>query len=212
MESLCRQYWYPLYAFIRRQGRGHHEAEDCTQGFLTHLLATHGIARARPEGGRFRSFLLIALRNFLTNEWHRTQAIKRGGGLTPLPIEFETAEQRFSLEPVDPGLNPEQIYDRNWAQSMIDQAVAELRAEYGQSGRGELFSTLESIVWHNSDGDSHAELAQRLHMGTHAFTVALQRLRRRLGERLRLNVAQTVASESEVEAELHHLIAAVSRP
>jgi RNA polymerase sigma factor (sigma-70 family) len=210
LESLCRQYWYPLYTFVRRQGRAHHEAEDCTQEFLTRLLASHGIAHAQPERGHFRSFLLTALRHFLTNEWHRAQAAKRGGGLASLPLEFDAAEQRFLREPADPALTPEQAFDRHWAQAMLDHAIAELRQEYEASGRGALFATLEPLVWHNTNQESHAELAQRHHMNAHAFTVALQRLRRRLGERLRLDVAQTVVDPTEVDAELRHLIAAMS--
>jgi RNA polymerase sigma factor (sigma-70 family) len=210
LESLCRQYWYPLYTFVRRQGRAHHEAEDCTQEFLARLLAAGGVARARPERGRFRTFLLASMRNFLVNEWQRAQTAKRGGGQAPLPLEFDVAEERFAREPADPGLTPEQAFDRNWALGMIDRAVAALRAEYEKTGRGALFAALGPLVWSNTGKDSHAELAAQLGMNTHAFTVALQRLRQRLGERLRLDVAQTVADEADVDAELRYLIAAVS--
>jgi len=212
LESLCRQYWYPLYTFVRRQGRTHHEAEDCTQEFLARLLAAGGVARARPERGRFRTFLLTSLRNFLINDWQRRQAAKRGGGEAPLSLEFETAEARFAHEPVDPGLTPEQAFDRNWALGLIDRAVATLRDEYEKNGRGKLFAALGPLAWNNSTQETHAELAEQLGMNTHAFTVALQRLRRRLGERLRLDVAQTVADEADVDAELRHLIAALRNP
>src|SRR6185503_5342553 len=134
LESLCRQYWYPLYAFVRRQGRAHHEAEDCTQEFLARLLASDGIARARPERGRFRTFLLTALRNFLTNEWQRTQAAKRGGGAAMVSLDWQDAERRFAHEPADPGLTPEQSFDRNWALGLIETALAGLRAEYEKRG------------------------------------------------------------------------------
>ena len=127
LETLCRQYWYPLYVFVRRQGRAHHEAEDCTQEFLARLLDTAGMAHARPERGRFRTFLLTALRNFLTNEWHREHAAKRGGGQAMLSLDLEKAEERFTHEPVDPGLTPEQAFDRSWAHDLIDHALAELR-------------------------------------------------------------------------------------
>lgn len=210
MESLCRQYWYPLYSFIRRQGRTHHEAEDCTQEFLARLLESHGIAHAQRERGRFRTFLLTALRNFLINEWHRTGTAKRGGGQAALSLEFDLAERRFFREAADPALTPEHIYDRNWAISMIDSAIGELRSEYGRSGRAPLFAVLEPLVWQGAGAASHSELARGLNMKPHAFTVALQRLRRRLGERLRQAVAQTVADENEVDAELRHLLAAVT--
>jgi RNA polymerase sigma-70 factor (ECF subfamily) len=210
LETLCRQYWYPLYSFIRRQGRTHHEAEDCTQEFLAQLLASHGIAHAKPERGRFRTYLLAALRNYLTNEWHRARTAKRGGDQAPLSLEFDLAEKRFSREPAEPALTPEHCFDREWAIGLIDQATAELRDEYRESGRSALFAALEPLVWQNSSPVSHAELAQRLNLTTHAFTVALQRLRRRLGERLRLAVAQTVAGEAEVDAELRYLISAMT--
>src|SRR5688500_10957469 len=135
LESLCRRYWYPLYAFVRRQGRDHHEAEDCTQEFLARLLAADGLQRARPERGRFRTFLLTGLRNFLTSEWRRTQTAKRGGGLAPAPLGVQGPDEQFAQESQDPGLTPEQAFDRAWALGMIDRAVHELRAEYLRGGR-----------------------------------------------------------------------------
>ena len=208
LESLCRNYWYPLYTYIRRQGRTHHEAEDCTQEFLARLLASDGIARARPERGRFRTFLLTSLRNFLINEWQRGQADKRGGGQAPLPLEFDTAGERFAREPVDPGLTPEQAFDRNYALDMIRRAIDSMHAEYEKNGRGALFGALRPLVWGNNSPESLAQQAARLGMNAHAFSVALQRMRRRLGERLRLEVSQTVAEEADVDGELRHLIAA----
>lgn len=208
LESLCRQYWYPLYSFIRRQGHPHHEAEDRTQEFLAHLLATEAVARAQPDRGRFRTFLLTALRHSLTDEWRRAQAAKRGSGMAPLPLEFDTAEQRFFKEPADPSLSPDQVFDRNWAVEMMNSAVAKLREEYERSGRGAVFAAIAPLVWGGSRTDSHADLAKRLGMSVEACDVAFHRLRRRLGVHLRNGVAQTVADESEVDAELRHLIAA----
>jgi RNA polymerase sigma-70 factor (ECF subfamily) len=209
LETLCRQYWYPLYAFVRRQGRTHHEAEDCTQEFLARLLAGDGFARARPERGRFRTFLLTALRNFLTNEWHRAQAEKRGGGVAPLALEFQGAEDRFSCEPADPGLTPEQAFDRNWALGMLDRAMNRLQAEYEASGRGDLFAELGPLLWGNPTDEPSAKVAERLGMNGHALTMALHRLRRRFGGNLREEVAATVAEQADVEAELHDLICTV---
>lgn len=208
LEFLCRRYWYPLYTFVRRRGRTHHEAEDCTQEFLARLLSSEGVAKASPERGRFRSFLLKSLQNFLANEWQRARAEKRGGGQVPLPLEFHTAGERFEREPVDPGLTPEQAFDRNYAIDMIGRSVDALRAEYEKSGRGPLFAALRPIVWGNTSTETIAQQAGRLRMNAHAFTSALQRLRRRLGERLRAEVVQTVADESDVDSELRHLIAA----
>src|SRR4051812_33818227 len=129
LEHLCRQYWFPLYSFVRRQGRSHHEAEDCTQEFLARLLAAEGVGRARPEHGKFRTFLLTGLRNFLTNEWHRAQTAKRGGGQVLLPLEFAAAEKNYSSEPVDSGLTPEQMFDRTWALGMIERSIAGVRED-----------------------------------------------------------------------------------
>jgi RNA polymerase sigma-70 factor (ECF subfamily) len=210
LESLCGQYWYPLYKFIRRQGRTHHQAEDCTQAFLAKLLASDGVARARPERGRFRTFLLASLRNFMVNDWQRERAEKRGGGKALLPLEFEQAGERFDREPVDPGLTPEQEFDRNFARDMISNAIRHLRLEYEASGRGRVFAALRPLLLGNSGGAPHDELAPKAGLTTRAFTVALERLRRRFGERLRRDVAQTVSSEAEVDAELRHLIAAWS--
>jgi DNA-directed RNA polymerase specialized sigma24 family protein len=210
LETLCRQYWYPLYGFVRRQGRTHHEAEDCTQEFLARLLAKDGIATARPERGRFRTFLLTSLRNFLTKEWHREHAVKRGGGAVALSLDLRDAQDRFAHEPADAALNPEQAFDRTWALGMIERAVSKLRAEYEKSGRGELFATLSAFVWGDGSTEALAAPAARLGMTTHAFTVALHRLRQRVGQRLRADVAETVADENDVDEELRHLIAAVS--
>lgn len=209
LEELCRQYWYPLYTYARRQGRAHHEAEDCTQDFLAQLIAREGLARVRPDRGRFRTFLLTALRNFLTNEWHRGHAAKRGGGLAPLPLEFDLAEQRFACEIPDPAMSPEQAFDRHWARSLIDRVVADLRAEYDRSGRGALFAALAPQVWSEARAEPSTDSASRLEMTTTAFTVALHRVRKRLGERLRIEVAQTVADDADVDAELRYLIAAL---
>jgi RNA polymerase sigma-70 factor (ECF subfamily) len=167
------------------------------------------VARARPERGRFRSFLLTALRNFLIKDWQRGRAAKRGGGATPVPLDFNDADRIFLHEPVDPGLSPEQAFDRTWALSTIERAIAEIRENYEGSGRGALFVALVPFVWGESSNEALAAPAARLGMQPHALTVALQRLRQRVGQRLRALVAETVATETEIDAELHHLIAAV---
>lgn len=209
LETLCRHYWYPLYSFIRRQGRAHHEAEDCTQEFLARLLSHSGFAQARPERGRFRTFLLTALRHFLTNEWHRTQAAKRGGGQSVLSLDFERADARFALEPVDPGLTPEQAFDHGWALALLDEASQALRADYRKTGRGELFAALEPFLWGDPAVGALSAQASRLGLTADAFSVGLHRLRQRFGDRLRANVAETVADAAELDAELRYLIGAV---
>jgi len=210
LETLCRQYWYPLYAFVRRQGRSHHEAQDCTQEFLARLLAADGIGRARPERGRFRTFLLSALRNFLTDAWHRTQAAKRGRGQTPLPLEFDTAGERFAREPADDGLTPEQAFDRGWALDVIEKALADLRAEYAANGRGALFDALAPVIWGGGTREPPGVQARQLGLNEGALRVALHRLRKRLRERLQAHVAATVADDADIADELRYLVASVS--
>lgn len=210
LELLCRRYWYPIYVYVRRLGYPHHTAEDCTQGFLAHLLARDAFVRASPERGRFRTFLLSALGNYLINDWHRSHAQKRGAGAAHLSLEFAAAAQRYDLDPPSPTLTPEQSFDRNWSLAIIDQALAELRGEYDRAGRGGLFRELEPLLWQDATTDTHATCAARLGLQTHTFTVALERLRHRLSERLRHLVSETVVDESGIDEELRHLLASVT--
>lgn len=210
LESLCRRYWQPLYTFVRRHGRNHHEAEDLTQQFLAQLLAADGLQRARPERGRFRTFLLTSLRNTLTSEWRRIQAGKRGGGLTPVELSSPGSDATPAHEPVDPGFTPEQAFDRSWAQSTIDRAVHELRAEYDATGRGTVFDAVAPLIWGSDREDDFPARAAAIGLTVNSLRVALHRARRRLGERLRAQVAETVAEPADIDAELRHLIAALS--
>jgi RNA polymerase sigma factor (sigma-70 family) len=200
LEALCRQYWYPIYAFVRRQGRSHHEAEDLTQGFFARLIEGEGMASAQPERGRFRTFLLGATANFLTDDWRRAHAQKRAGGREHVPLPIAGAEQRFAAEPVDVALTPEEAFDRSWALSVIERALAELREEYNASGRGSLYDVVARHVWGDAATESQAVAAKELGMSEHAFTVAVS---------LRTEVLATVARESEAGDELRHLMAAV---
>jgi len=210
LESLCRLYWLPLYTFVRRQGRDHHEAQDCTQEFLARLLADDGLQRARPGHGRFRTFLLTALGNFLVSEWRRAQAAKRGGGQAPIPLGTTGDDEPFSENLRDHALTPEQAFDRSWALGMIDRAVHELRAEYETSGRAQIFETMAPLIWGTEHSDMFSLHATQLGITVNSFTVALHRARRRLGARLRAIVAETVADPAEIDAELRHLLSAIS--
>lgn len=209
LEFLCSRYWYPIYNFARRQGQPHHEAEDLTQQFLARLLATDGIGAARPERGRFRTFLLTALRNFLTDEWRRSQTARRGGGQAHVSIELARAEQRFAEDPADQSLTPAQAFDRAWALEMLERAMARLREEYQSSGRGVLFDALAPRLWKSVSTDNAPASSPQVETNAHALSVALHRLRHRLGLRLREEVAATVAEGSDIDAELHLLIAAL---
>lgn len=211
LESLCIRYWFPLYSFVRRQGRNHHDAEDCTQEFFAKLLSVDGFRRADPGRGRFRTFLLSGIRNFLTSDWRRMNAAKRGGGAAALPFGSNDLDERYCREPPDTGLTPEQAFDRSWALGMVDRAVGELRAEYSRSGRGELFDSLAPHIWGepNLSTGSAVRHAERIGMTSQAFAVALHRARRRLGDRLRALVAETVADPAEIDGELRHLVGAL---
>ena len=209
LESLCRQYWYPIYNFVRRERRTHHEAEDLTQQFLARLLATEAMETAQPERGRFRTFLLTALRNFLTDEWRRSHAAKRGGGQALVSIDLSHAEQRFAEEPMDQNLTPDQAFDRAWAVEMLERALSRLREEYESSGRGALFAALSPRIWKPGGGGPAEQFLEGTVMSSHAVSMALNRLRHRLGLRLREQVAATVADGEDIDAELRLRIATV---
>jgi RNA polymerase sigma-70 factor (ECF subfamily) len=145
LEKLCRTYWLPLYTFVRRQGYGPHDAQDLTQGFLVRLLRTKSFAAVAPEKGKFRTFLLAALKHFLSDEWDRNRAEKRGGGAAIISIDEEEAEQRYLQTPtVDP--EPEKTFDRRWGLTMLEQAMSRLRQEYIDSGRTEIFESLSAFL------------------------------------------------------------------
>lgn len=211
LETLCRFYWYPVYAFIRRHGIAHHEAEDLTQELFAGLLRTGGIARADPERGRFRTFLLTALSHLLTDAWRQARAARRGGGALLLRLDTAGADERFTLQPPDPGLTPEEAFDHQWAMSTIEHAIAELRADCAATRRGSLVEALGPFIWGGSVPPPQAEAAAALGMTEHAFTVAVHRLRHRLRDHLRTLVAATVADPSDVESELRFLLAVVRR-
>lgn len=212
LECLCAAYWYPLYSFIRLKGHSHHAAEDLTQEFLARLLANDAITKARPNRGRFRTFLLSALRNFLINEWHRNRTIKRGGGQPVSAAQFNAAAENFRHETVDPGLSPEQVYERNWALCVIDQALAALRAEYAVNGREALFDAVAPGIWGGGAPEPQAEQATRLGLSVSALKVAVHRMRKRLREHLESQIRATVESDEEVAAELRDLLATVGSP
>src|SRR5438034_3185468 len=143
LADLCSAYWYPLYVFIRRQGSTHHEAEDFTQEFFRRFLERHALGSVQPGAGKFRSFLLVCLKNFLTNERERAQTQRRGGGHAPVPLEGGDAETRYSLEPVD-NRTPEAMIERRWAFAILEQTMAALRREH--SGKRDLFEVLEGFL------------------------------------------------------------------
>jgi len=209
LASLCSSYWYPLYAFTRRQGASPHEAEDLTQEFFCRFLEKHALDSVRPAAGKFRSFLLACLKNFLANERDRAHAQRRGGGRTLLTLNGEDAETRYSLEPADP-LTPEKAFERRWAFAVIERTMQALRREYAGEEKGTLFEQLQGFLPGGQGGSSRAELAAKRGVTIGAIDVAIHRLRQRFGVLLREQVRHTVSSENEVEGELRYLISALS--
>ncbi len=205
---LYRDYWHPLYAYLRRRGYSHHEAEDLNQGFLVSLLERDRLRDLERGGGRFRSFLLKALQNFLANEWDRATAAKRGGGQAIVPLDDVNAESRLLADPTQAA--PETGFDREWAFTVIDHAMRALAFELRAAGKETLYDHLRPHLQGDRNGRPYAEIAADLGMSEGAVKVGVHRLRQRYGELLQAEVARTVGSEAEIAEELRHLIAIVS--
>lgn len=203
LGKLCQVYWFPIYAYVRQRGYSPHDAQDLTQEFFARLLEQNWVTRADPEKGRFRSFLLGALNHFLAKEWRKDQAQKRGGGI---PIEqFEAAEARYGNEPVAETA-PEEQFDRKWAVTLLDVVLQRLNAEFERENKAKLFELLKPCLVGDRDAQPYSVLSHELSMSEGALKVAVHRLRRRYRQLLREEVAQTVASRDEVEAEMRHLV------
>jgi RNA polymerase sigma-70 factor (ECF subfamily) len=209
LEKLCRAYWFPIYAFVRRQGHGPHDAQDLTQEFFARLLEKKSLAGADPAKGRFRSFLLASLKHFLANEWDKTQAQKRGGGQFLIPIDVATAETSGGFEPTDE-VTAEKIFERRWALTLLEQVLRRLRAEYVRDGKENLFEQLKPTLTEASRSVRYAEIAARLGTSEGAVKVAVHRLRQRYREVLHAEIADTVTSPGEVEDEIRNLFAALA--
>ena len=207
LAQLCQSYWYPLYAFVRRQGHSPHDAQDLTQEFFARLLAREWLGQAQQERGRFRSFLLTAMKHFLANERDRQHAQKRGGGQALLSLDEEAAEARYRLEPgaADP---PEALFDRRWAHTVLEHVLARLREEWTNAGNADLFDAMKGLL--SGEPTSHGDVAGRLGKSEGAIKVAAHRLRARYRALLRRAIAETVPSPAEVDDELRHLFAALS--
>ena len=207
LARLCELYWYPLYAFVRRQGHRPHDAQDLTQEFFARLLAKGWLAEVHQERGRFRSWLLSAVKHFLANEWDRLKAQKRGGRENIISIDEATAEGRYREEPADVE-TADRMFDRRWALTLLERVLAQLRAEYVSDGKAALFDALKGML----AGESHpyTEIAKELGMSEGAIKVAVHRLRNRYRTLIRSDVMQTVATPEEADAELRHLLATLA--
>jgi len=206
LETLCRSYWYPLYAYVRRQGNSPEDAQDLTQEFFARFLEKQIFRQARPERGRFRSFLLTSIKHFLVNEWHRATARKRGGGHTLVPLDTVLAERLYSREPAR-DLAADKLYDRSWALALLEQVRARLRDEYAAEGRSDRFEIVERFLPGEESGVSYVEVARQLGMAEGTLKSDVHRFKQRYRQVLRAEIAHTVARPEDVDEELRHLLA-----
>ena len=207
LETLCRTYWYPLYAFVRRQGRRAEDAQDLVQEFFARLLEKDYLRSVAQEKGKFRTFLLVAFKRFLANAWDRQHARKRGGFTPILSIDQATAEARFGAELADSD-QPDSLFDRHWAMTLLEETMKLLQDEYVSTGRAKLFESLKSLLAKEDSRLPYSEVAARLNLTEAAVKMAVHRLRLRYREILKAQIAQTVSSPQEIEEEIRHLFAA----
>jgi len=210
LAELCRTYWYPLYAFVRRKGHSAHDAEDLTQAFFARLLEKNYVAQADRDRGRFRTYLLAALTHFLADEWDKNRRLKRGGGREIISFDAASAEERYRLEPVDQ-LDAAKLYERRWVTTLFEKVLVRLEREFHDSGKSALFDRLKGSLLAEEDGLSYAELGAQLGLKEDAVKQAVHRMRHRYRELFREEIAQTVAGPGEVEDELKYLFAVLSR-
>jgi RNA polymerase sigma-70 factor (ECF subfamily) len=208
LATLCETYWYPLYAFVRRQGHNVHEAQDLTQEFFSRFLAKSYLNQVDAAKGKFRSFLLASMKHFLANEWDRAKASKRGGGRKLVSLDDTSAEERYVLEPAD-DMTPEKLYHRRWALTLLSQTLTRLRQEFEAAGKATLFDALKGCLTGEMSVRPYAEIGQQHGLSEGAIKIAVHRMRQRYGDLLRLEVAGTVATQSDVEEELRHLLSAM---
>lgn len=202
LSELCEAYWYPIYAYVRRRTASVHQAQDLTQAFFQRLLEQQSIAAADPERGRFRAFLITACRRFLVNEWHKEHAAKRGGGVCLLSLDLQAGESRYAVEPAD-AETPEQLFERQWALTLLARVLDALRQEHVAKGKAEYFEVLKPFL--SGAGGRYDEAAAKLGVSTGAVKVAAHRLRSRFRELLRSEIAGTLQNPQDVDDEIRQL-------
>jgi RNA polymerase sigma-70 factor (ECF subfamily) len=209
LEAICRAYWPPLYTYIRRCGHSPHDAEDLTQEFFRQLIEKHWLEAADREKGRLRTFLIVTLKNFMSKEWRRASAQKRGGGLAPAPFDTAFAESRLGADAA--ALAPDEAFDRQWALTLLDLTINRLRGEFAASGNPEGFEALKSCLMAGRGTVDYAAVARQLGGSEGAARVAAHRLRKRFREIYREEILHTLAEGTDVDAEMRHLAAALAR-
>ncbi len=211
LGELIQAYWYPLYAFSRRQGTSDHDAMDLTQGFFTQLLASDGLGAVSPEKGRFRSFLLASFKNFASNQRRAAERIRRGGAVMTVSLSHLDFKSRYEREPTDDGDSPELVFDRHWVEVMLQRVSQRLADDYRQAGKEELFRLLSPHLGGGADALPRPEIGRLLNLSTAAVAMSIHRMRRRFGHLLRQEVAGTVSDPDEIEDELRTLMQIVGR-
>jgi RNA polymerase sigma-70 factor (ECF subfamily) len=210
LEELCRTYWFPLYAYVRRRGHAKEDAEDLTQTFFVRFLAKNYLEGLSAERGRFRAFLLASLKHFLANEWDKAQRQKRGGGVTLLSLDWQTADTQFQIAATaEP--SPEQAFDREWALALLACVIERLRAECAAENNGRLFAVLKPFLTVGKSAIPYPQAATELGVSEGAARTAVHRLRQRYREVLRDEIAQTLSDPANVAEEMHALFSAFSR-
>jgi RNA polymerase sigma-70 factor (ECF subfamily) len=209
LAELCRAYWYPLYAYVRRKGYAVADAQDLTQEFFARVLEKHYLNSADRRKGKFRSFLLASLEHFLAKEWRRAHRLKRGGDQVFIAWESCDPEERYRLEPPDPW-TAERVFERRWALTVLEQAMSALAAEYAAAGKQPLFEELKAFISGEDEEISYPQLAGRLQISEGAPRVAVHRLRQRYGEAVRAEIAKIVQRPEEIDEELRHLFTVLS--
>jgi RNA polymerase sigma-70 factor (ECF subfamily) len=209
LSTLCQTYWYALYTYIRRSGYGPEDAKDLTQGFFGRLVEKDYLKSVIPGRAKFRSFLLVALKRYLANEWHRANRVKRGGGQEFISLDEVDTENRYLAEPVD-DKSPEKAFDRRWALMLLDRVMQRLEREASQAGKSQWFAQLRVFLSGEEGANPYPELAQRLGLKEGAARVAVHRLRQKYREALRLEIADTVQTPQEIDEEIQDLFAALA--
>ncbi len=205
LEELCRTYWYPLYCYVRRRGHSPEDAQDLTQEFFARLLEKNWLSEIKPEGGRFRSFLLTALSRFLANAYDRATAVKRGGGREILSLDQAAAEERYAAEPKT-NETPERLFEKRWAWTVLDLALNCLRTECTSSGKDRPFELLHPFLSREATAGEYSTVAETLAMSPGAVGVAVHRLRHRYRELVREQIAATLGDRTRVEEEMNYLV------
>ncbi len=209
LDALCRRYWYPLYAYVRRRGYDPEEARDLTQEFFSRLLQRNPLGSLDSSKGRFRAWLMASMKHLLANEWKRGNRVKRGGGMKLISLDDGEAEERYQREPVDDA-TPEKLFERRWAQALLAQVLERLRLEMEAGGEGSRYAELKGHLVTSGEPSPGPDLAGKLGLSVSGVKSVIHRMRRRYAEMFREEIAQTLSSPAELEDEIRHLLAALS--